>query len=87
MQEVQKSFIIPRGLILRKERKMPQITEIERIRKKFCASRKQFGRVFVGKSETMIKYYEKGITPTPESVIKLARLWEQFLDSMNAQKE
>lgn len=63
---------------------MSQITEIERIRKKFCATRKQFGKVFVGKSATMIKYYEKGITPTPESVIRLARIWEQFLDSLNA---
>ena len=66
---------------------MSKITEIERIRKKFCASRKQFGRVFVGKSETMIKYYEKEITPTPPSVIKLAHLWEQFLDSMNRNVE
>ena len=63
---------------------MAKITEIERIRKKFCATRKQFGKIFVGKSETMIKYYEKGICKTPETVIKLARIWEQFLDSMSA---
>ena len=65
---------------------MTKITEIERIRKKFCASRKQFGKVFLGKSETMIKYYESGISKIPESVLKLARVWEQFLDSMNGEK-
>ena len=59
------------------------MTEIERIRKKFCATRKQFGKVFVGKSATMIKYYEKGITKTPESVLRLARIWENFYDSIS----
>lgn len=62
---------------------MEEMTEIERIRKKFRATRKQFGEVFVGKSATMIKYYEKKITPTPESVLKLARFWENVLDSIN----
>ena len=62
---------------------MPQMTEIERIRRKFRATREQFGKVFVGRSGTMIKYYEKGITPTPEVVLKLAHIWENFLDSMN----
>ena len=63
------------------------MTEIERIRKKFRATRKQFGKVFVGKSGTMIKYYEKGLTPTPESVLKIARVWENFLDSINGTTE
>lgn len=67
---------------------MPKkITEIERIRKKFMATREQFGRIFVGKSGTMIKYYEKGYSKTPESVIRIARIWENFLDSMNNAKE
>lgn len=63
------------------------MTEIERIRKKFGATRKQFGKVFLGKSETMIKYYEKGLSKTPECVLRLARLWEQFLDKMQNGKE
>lgn len=62
---------------------MTEITEIERIRKKFRATREQFGRVFVGKSGSMIKYYEKGKTETPESVLRVARIWENFLDSMS----
>lgn len=62
------------------------MTEIERIRKKFRATREQFGRVFVGKSATMIKYYEKEITKTPESVLKIAHVWENFLDSINGTK-
>ena len=63
------------------------MTEIERIRKKFGATRKQFGRVFLGKSETIIKYYEKGLTKTPECVLRLARIWEEFLDGMNNEKK
>ena len=63
------------------------MTEIERIRKKFGATRKQFGRVFLGKSETIIKYYEKGLTKTPECVLRLARVWEEFLDRMNNEKK
>ena len=63
------------------------MTEIERIRKKFRATREQFGKVFVGKSGTMIKYYEKGKTPTPASVLRIARIWENFLDSMNGTKK
>lgn len=63
------------------------MTEIERIRKKFKATRKQFGTIFVGKSPTMIKYYEKGITKTPESVLRLAYIWEKFLDSMNEKEK
>ena len=59
-----------------------KITEIERIRKKFGASRKQFGNVFLGKSATIIKYYENGWTKTPECVLRLARVWEEFLDKM-----
>lgn len=63
------------------------MNEIERIRKKFCATRKQFGQVFLGKSATMVKYYEKGITPTPDTVLKLAHVWENFLDAMNSQEK
>lgn len=63
------------------------MTEIERIRKKFGATRKQFGRVFLGKSDTIIKYYEKGLTKTPECVLRLARVWEEFLDRMNNEKK
>lgn len=70
-----------------KERTNEMMTEIERIRKKFRATREQFGKVFVGKSGTMIKYYEKGKTPTPASVLRVARIWENFLDSMNGTKK
>lgn len=63
------------------------MTEIERIRKKFGATRKQFGKVFVGKSASMIKYYEKGKIKTPDGVLKLAYVWENFLDTINGQKK
>lgn len=62
------------------------MTEIERIRRKFKATRKQFGLVFIGKSETMVKYYETERTPTPECVLMLARAWENFLDSISKPK-
>lgn len=58
------------------------LTELERIRKKFRASRKQFGEVFLGKSETAVKYYEKGKTKIPASVESLARAWEYALDQI-----
>lgn len=61
------------------------MTEIERIRKKFKASRKQFGEVFIGKSETAIKYYEKGKVKIPESVERLARSWEYALDQIRGE--
>lgn len=64
-----------------------KMTELERIRKKFRANRKQFGKVFIGKSETMVKYYETGKTTPPDSVMKLARIWENFLDTINGTKE
>lgn len=64
-----------------------EMTEIERIRKKFGATRRQFGRVFLGKSEGMVKYYETGKTNPPESVLRLARIWEDFLDKMSNEKK
>lgn len=63
------------------------MTEIERIRKKFGATRKQFGRIFLGKSETIVKYYEKELTKTPECVLRLARIWEDFLDRMKDEQK
>lgn len=65
---------------------MTEMTEIERIRKKFQATREQFGRVFLGKSGTMVKYYEKGYTKIPESVLRVAYIWENFLDTMTGKK-
>ena len=61
-------------------------TEIEKIRKKFQASRKQFAEVFLGRSESSIKSYEKGKTPIPASVLMLARVWERHLDEMKGQQ-
>ena len=57
------------------------ITELERIRKKLKASRKQFG-VFIGKSESMIKLYENGKNKVPEKVLKIAYMWECFFDDI-----
>lgn len=56
--------------------------ELKRIRLLFMASRKQFGEIFVGKSASMIQYYETGRTPVPEEVIKKARAWEDFYIKM-----
>lgn len=58
-----------------------EITEIERIRRKFKASRKQFG-LFIGKSESMIKLYENGKNKVPEKVLKIAYMWESFFEDM-----
>lgn len=58
------------------------IKEFREIRKKFKASRKQFGTVFIGKSEATVINYERGRTDIPEPVMRLARTWEKFLDQM-----
>lgn len=58
------------------------IKEFKEIRKKFKASRRQFGTVFIGKSVDTIKNYESGRTEIPEPVMRLARTWEKFLDHM-----
>lgn len=57
-----------------------QIKEFRDIRKKFKASRKQFGTVFLGKSEATVINYERGRTEIPEPVMRLARTWEKYLD-------
>ena len=58
------------------------IKEFREIRKKFKASRKQVGTVFIGKSEATVINYERGRTDIPEPVMRLARTWEKFLDQM-----
>ena len=62
---------------------MDNAKELKRIRKLFQASRKQFGKVFVGKSASMIQYYEDGKSPVPDSVMMLARVWEDFYKNMH----
>lgn len=62
---------------------MDYAQELKKIRLLFQASRKQFGEVFIGKSGSMVQYYETGRTPVPESVIMLARLWEDFYKKMH----
>ena len=62
-----------------------QIKEFRAIRKKFKASRGQFGTVFIGKSEATITNYERGRTEIPEPVMRLARTWEKFLDHMKGE--
>lgn len=61
------------------------IKEFREIRKKFKASRKQFGTVFIGKSEATIINYERGRTEIPEPVMRLARTWEKFMDHMKGE--
>ena len=63
------------------------IDELIKIRKKFKASRKQFGEVFVGKSGVTITAYEKGKIAIPTSVIMLARAWEAYLDAMRGKRQ
>lgn len=62
-----------------------KINEFKEIRKKFKASRQQFGEVFLGKSNESIINYEKGKTEIPEPVMRLARTWEKFLDHMKGE--
>lgn len=61
---------------------MDNAKELKRIRLLFKASRKQFGEVFIGKSGSMVQYYETGKTPVPTSVMMLAYVWEDFLNKM-----
>lgn len=61
---------------------MDNAKELKRIRLLFKASRKQFGEVFIGKSSSMVQYYECGKTPVPTSVMMLAYVWEDFLNKM-----
>lgn len=56
--------------------------ELKRIRLLFKASRKQFGE-WLGKSASMIQFYESGKSPIPETVIMLARVWEDFYKKMH----
>lgn len=60
---------------------MDNAQELKRIRTLLKASRKQFG-YFVGKSGSMIQYYESGKTPVPETVMMLARVWEDFFNKI-----
>lgn len=62
------------------------IQELIRIRKKFKASREQFGSVFIGRSKEVIANYERGKTVIPMTVLMLARSWEQFLDALRGEK-
>jgi len=59
-----------------------KISEFISIRKKFKASREQFGTVFLGKSGAVIINYETGVTEIPESVMMLARAWSILYDHM-----
>lgn len=61
--------------------------ELEKIRKKFKASRSQFGEVFLGRSGEVVSNYEKGKTIIPQDIMMLARAWEQFLDALRGTHE
>jgi len=68
------------------ERMLENIKNFKAIRKKFKASRDQFGTVFLGKSKQVIANYERGKTPIPEAIMMLARAWEQFLDALRGRE-
>lgn len=61
---------------------MDNAKELKRIRLLFRASRKQFGEVFIGKSQSMVQFYESGKSPIPETVMMIARVWEDFYKKM-----
>lgn len=65
--------------------KTDKIKEFREIRKKFKASRGQFGTVFIGKSLATITNYERGRTEIPEPVMRIARAWEKFLDQLTGE--
>lgn len=64
-----------------------KIKEFKNIRKKFKASRDQFGKVFIGKSCATITNYERGRTEIPEPVMRIARAWEKFLDQLTGDRK
>ena len=61
-------------------------TELQEIREAFGASRAQFAKVFLGVSANMISFYETGRCKTPEKLLKIARAWKAYLDTMNGKK-
>lgn len=63
------------------------IEEFIKIRKKFKASRSQFGEVFIGKSGVTVTAYEKGKLKIPQTVLMLARTWEVYLDAMMGKRQ
>lgn len=63
------------------------IEEFIQIRKRFQASRKQFGEVFIGKSGVSVTNYERGKTEIPESVMMLARAWNTYLDAIKGKQK
>lgn len=66
---------------------MSEKTELQEIREAFGASRAQFAKVFLGVSENMIYFYETRRSKTPDKIIKLARAWKAYLDTMNGKKD
>lgn len=65
---------------------MSEKTELQEIREAFGASRAQFAKVFLGVSANMIYFYETGRCKTPEKLLRIARVWKSYLDTMNGQK-
>lgn len=63
------------------------VEELIRIRKRFQASRKQFGEVFIGKKGVTVTGYEKGKIRIPETVMMLARAWEAYLNAMTGKRQ
>ena len=66
---------------------MTEAEELKRIRKRFKASRRQFGEVFLGKSQSSVKMYETGKVIPPESVLMLARCWDGFFETLKGNKK
>lgn len=64
-----------------------KVKELIRIRKKFKASRGQFGTIFLGKTGGVVTNYENGRTEVPECVLMLARAWEKFYDEIKGNKK
>ena len=63
------------------------IEEFIQIRKRFQASRKQFGEVFLGRSGVSVTNYERGKTQIPETVMMLARAWNTYLEAIIGERK
>lgn len=78
-----RNILTPEEQVLEEEKRK----ELTRIRKKFRAGCVQFANVFLGCGVNTLRAYEGGDgRRVSDSVLRLARVWEKFLDDMTAER-
>ena len=78
-----RNILTPEEQVLEEEKRK----ELTRIRKKFRCGCVQFAKVFLGCGVNSLRAYEGGDgRRVPDSVLRLARVWEKFLDDMTTER-